>query len=279
MRKMTSKDIQSVGLAILKDIHEFCSANGIVYSLYGGTMLGAVRHKGFIPWDDDVDIAMPRQDYNRFVKSYISQNGYELFCPENDSSWLTFARVCEMKKTEVVNNWIPWCNQRTGVWVDIFPLDGASDNISDVQNTISSLEQKNKVLTRFRATKGTPFFHKHSLKERLLYTRICFLMRLWRGDIDLLRKSYIDECASIPFGATKHFSNFAYVSGYGIREYQEQEQFSSIITLPFEDGVFNCLSGYDQHMRNKYGDYMTPPKQKKQLGHAYYDFYWRDVDY
>ena len=275
---MTLNEIQSVGLDILKDIHEFCSANNIVYSLYGGTMLGAVRHKGFIPWDDDIDIAMPRQEYNRFVKSYTSQRGYELFCPENNTSWLTFARVCEMKKTEVINHWIPWCERLTGVWVDIFPLDGASDSVEDVQNTISSLNKKNKVLTRFRATKGSSLFSKHSLKEMLIYIRICILMRFWRGDIDELRSNYIKECASIPFGSTNHFSNFAY-GGYGIREYQQLEQFSSIVSLPFEDAVFCCLSGYDQHMRNKYGDYMTPPKHKKQVGHASYEFYWKDVEY
>jgi len=272
---MTTKDIQSIGLIILKDIHSFCMANCIRYSLYGGTMLGAVRHKGFIPWDDDVDIAMPREDYVRFINSYKSKEGFELFCPEKDTSWLTFARVCEMKSTSVINKVVPWCDHETGVWVDIFPLDGASDSIDEVEHTISSLVNKNRILNRYRVTKGKfPYFTK-DFKLMANYLRICYLMYRWKGDIKQLRNSYIDECASIPFGSTGHYSNFSYVGGYGIREYQEQSQFDSLIKLPFETEEFLCLGGYDQHMHNKYGDYMTPPDQKRQVGHSYYEFCWR----
>ncbi len=274
-RTMTTKDIQSIGLDILKDIHSFCVANNIRYSLYGGTMLGAVRHGGFIPWDDDVDIAMPRDDYNRFVESFVSQSGYKLFCPEKGNSWLTFARVCEMESTSVINRVVPWCGQETGVWVDVFPLDGASDIREKVVETISSLVSKNKILNRFRVTQAKfPLFSK-DIKLMANYLRICCLMHMWKGNIDQLRRSYIDECASIPFGSTNHYSNFAYAGGYGIREYQEQVQFDSLISLPFETEKFFCLEGYDQHMRNKYGDYMTPPERKNQKGHSYYAFFWK----
>ena len=69
-RKLTLNDIKKVSLDILISIHEYCKANGIKYSLGYGTMLGAVRHKGFIPWDDDIDILMMREDYDRFLSGY-----------------------------------------------------------------------------------------------------------------------------------------------------------------------------------------------------------------
>ena len=77
MKQMTNEEIQQVSLKIMKDIHDFCVKNNISYSLYGGSAIGAIRHKGFIPWDDDLDIAMPRPDYDRFIKTYRSEKGYK----------------------------------------------------------------------------------------------------------------------------------------------------------------------------------------------------------
>ena len=70
MKEMTIQEIQQVTLEILKDVHEFCVDNNIRYSLSGGTLLGAIRHNGFIPWDDDADIQLPRPDYDRFIRTY-----------------------------------------------------------------------------------------------------------------------------------------------------------------------------------------------------------------
>ena len=105
MREMTLKEIQQVSLGILKDIHKFCVEHDIQYSLCYGTLLGAIRHKGFIPWDDDIDITMPRPEFDRFIKSYQSEKGYRLFAAENNDGdtevSVPFARVCEMQRTFV----------------------------------------------------------------------------------------------------------------------------------------------------------------------------------
>lgn len=100
---MTLKEIQNVSLDILKDLHKFCVENNINYTLCGGTLLGAIRHNGFIPWDDDVDVAMPRPDYERFIKEFHSEKGYILKArgASDDDTFMAYARICDIEKTIV----------------------------------------------------------------------------------------------------------------------------------------------------------------------------------
>ena len=90
MKEMTLREVQLFELDILKDVHEFCMANHINYSLAYGTLIGAIRHKGFIPWDDDRDIVMPRPDHDRFCRTYKSEAGYEIFSPIQGNSYLGY---------------------------------------------------------------------------------------------------------------------------------------------------------------------------------------------
>ena len=273
MEKMTLREIQLVGLDILKDIHGFCMSRGIRYTLFGGTMLGAIRHKGFIPWDDDVDIAMPREDYDRFVNEYSSIHGYSLFCPEKGTSWLAYARVCDMEKTLVINDWLSWCPFKTGVWVDIFPMDGAPDDITEAEDQISRLKPLWKKIMRYRLLHGSPWYKKKSLSQILRLSRNMFLNLFDRRGFEEIRSEYIHICKEVPFGSTGHYSNYSFL-GYGIKEYQSISDFDTMINVPFEDTSFQCIGGYHSHMTNKYGDYMVPPKNKDQSGHGNYGFYW-----
>ena len=102
VKVLTLKEIQTESLGILKDIHSFCIKHDIKYSVVGGTLLGAVRHQGFIPWDDDIDLMMPREDYERFCRIYCSEQ-YRLFSCHNDRSCkIAYARVCDMNRTLVL---------------------------------------------------------------------------------------------------------------------------------------------------------------------------------
>lgn len=203
VRLMSVREIQLIGLDILNEIHSFCVSNQITYTLYGGTLIGAIRHKGAIPWDDDIDIAMPRNDYNRFVNSFISLKGYRLFCPEKNNSYLTYARVCEMEKTVVLNEKFPWSRYQTGVWVDVFPLDGASDSLSDVENQLKGLRKQWRVLCRYRVSCGSSFPIKRALYRSFF--------KISRFDFSKARDCFVNDCKRFPFYKTGHYCNFSYI--------------------------------------------------------------------
>ena len=138
MRQLTLKELQQLSLEILKDVADFCEKNGIRYSLGYGTLLGAVRHKGFIPWDDDVDLMMLREDYEKFRTIYKSDK-YTFFDSRNTPDcYIAFGRVCDTERTLAASS-IPWVRKDVGVWIDIFPIDRVPDDIETFRRLYDSL--------------------------------------------------------------------------------------------------------------------------------------------
>ena len=274
LKIMSLKDIQQVSLDILKDVHQFCVDNHICYTLFGGTMIGAIRHKGFIPWDDDIDIAMPRPDYERFLEIYQSKKGYRLFASGTKGNYLAFSRVCEMEHTLVVNSVFPWSNTPTGVWIDIFPLDGAEDDIDMAQCQFIQLRKMWKKCSYARAAKAKLSSAKGLQKKtKLILKRLLFSFP-WQNHDILLRK-YINMCQRIKWGESKHFGNLSYMR-YGIKEYEDMEDFTTTILVDFEDSKFMVCNGYDRMMKCKYGDYMQlPPIDKQCSNHHLCYYYWK----
>ena len=129
MRKISDEDMKALALTMLKDVAKFCDDHNIKYYLCGGTLLGAVRHKGFIPWDDDIDIMMPRPDYLRFLELYNGTNPrYVVKGIENDDRyWRPFAKVFDLhtELDEPIYNVKGLTNH---VFLDVFPVDVIPDD-------------------------------------------------------------------------------------------------------------------------------------------------------
>lgn len=272
MKEMSVEDIQKISLEILKDVHSFCVEHGINYTLFGGTMIGAIRHKGFIPWDDDVDIAMPRPDYERFLSIYQSKNGYKLFPSGANGNYLAFSRVCEMDKTIAINHILPWTNQQTGVWIDIFPLDGAPDDLEEARCLLDNLKIRWKRCCYARAAKSsissvTGYLNKAKvLVKKLIYNDFVVSPKV-------VVDKYIRLSTKFKWGQTNHFWNCSYLR-YGMKEYQEINDYTSTILVPFEDSSFFVCNGYDHLMKTKYGDYLQlPPEEKRKSNHALCSYY------
>jgi lipopolysaccharide cholinephosphotransferase len=272
MKEMTTREIQLVSLDILKDVHEFCVENGIKYSLFSGTLIGAIRHKGFIPWDDDLDIALPRPEYEKFVQSYQSKKGYKLFARERQGKdvMIAYARVCEMEKTFVDDSIYPWTSEKKGVWIDVFPLDGAD---SDYERATLRCNKIRKIWLQTKAIRYSrvPYKFRNSLLKK---TKL-FIKRFFYSWKDNLWDKHISMCKEIPFEQAEYYCHYAW-AGFGMREYYKTSAFSSYVLKPFEDGVFYVMQDYDGALRAKYGDYMQlPPLEERVPSHSSSKYFWK----
>lgn len=268
MKKMTIAEIQQVSLDILKDIHTFCIKGGIKYSLAYGTLIGAIRHKGFIPWDDDVDIMMPRPDYERFVRSYKSSKGFEIL-PEGKDSMIAMARVYDTQKTYVLMSKSPWCKREVGVWIDIFPIDGAENDFNKFKvrvDEIYTLWVKN---IYFRLSQ-VPF----NLKKGLIHNIRLFKNKiLWKRHNKNIQ--HINRMRTIEYGSTKYVTSLA-VPECKEKEYYPIHLFDEYINLEFENHTFLSIKEYDKALKLVYGDYMQlPPEEDRKPKHSFNEYYWK----
>ncbi len=246
-------EIKELELNILKYIHRICEENNLVYYMAGGTLLGAVRHGGFIPWDDDIDLLMYREDYEKLVDIINNDNSYyRMECLKSDNKYIgTFAKVIDTRTKVVFNNFMS--DGETGVFVDIFPMDGVSNNYKGGAKYLDNLSKwyqrfvnckvsmSENGLTRLILNKGAVIFEKIAKKRSCSSYRYIARVVNIRGKKELMKKSWFDRRKLIDF---------------------ETEKFYAPI-------------GYHYYLKGLYGDYMKlPPHAEQRLVHSY-NAYWK----
>lgn len=264
---MTIKEIQFVGLDIMKDIHEFCVRNNIRYSLAYGSLIGAIRHKGFIPWDDDIDIMMPRPDFERFSREYKSRNGFVLSSVYNHDTYINYTRVYDNKT--IVKSPGKSSTHDYGIWVDIYPIDGISDNNVVSKNQFHRLRHYTALVMDWRKT----LRKKESSNLWVCLKAYLYLIRLWlfnKGDFHFWHQQICDICKEHQFGETKRCSSLVCVDANrkNKQEIFRTADFNSFELKPFEDQQFYVVSEYDHVLRTIFGDYMEMPPKEKRISHA-----------
>ena len=180
MRKIDEDELKSIELDILKDVANFCDENGLRYYLCGGTLLGAIRHKGFIPWDDDIDIIMPRPDYIKFAELYNKRDSpYRTDSLLTDKNWTSaFAEVQDTRTIKIYSDFsLP---QERGVSIDLFPIDGAPENeaerkrfwkINNIMTRIATLSCQKFTVSRHFVDQDT----SHGTIKTILRTAVKFM--------------------------------------------------------------------------------------------------------
>jgi len=262
LQKVTLNEMRQIQLNILDKIHEYCTARQLRYSLAGGTLLGAVRHKGYIPWDDDIDIFMPRPDYEKFMLGFSDKydNLKVQYYRNSKTTFYPFGKIYDDRTIMIETN-----HSKTGVYVDIFPIDGMPSDKQEADNI------RNKTIDFQEALKKTLQYYKLDGK---ISSRIKYALKLLYypsrsktiSDYDVLISSY-------PFEKSSYAG--VYLTAYGDRERLKKEVFSSYVDMEFEGKRYKCIKDFDIYLSSLYGNYMELPPEDKRVSLHIFPAYWK----
>lgn len=252
-KKFSLEDKKRVQYGILKELDSFCTNNGLRYFLAYGTLLGAVRHKGFIPWDDDIDVFMPYDDFISFINQYHSDR-YSVRSYLNDSV-LIFegGRLYDDFSYRLFHG-----HKSLGCCIDIYLLYGVPEDLKKQNKMIRNIQSTRELrhnLTRLRSfLVGKKLWPSSNLSFKFGNRLIRWKMR------------HINDYS---------FDESLYVTATTSRIVFKKEIFSQSVRLPFEDSSFLVPIGYDDFLRERYGDYMKFPPLEDRKPYHLSDYYWK----
>ena len=261
MKTINLDELRSIQLDLLQKTTDFCENNGLRYFLCGGTLIGAVRHKGFIPWDDDIDIAMPRQDYDQFVKTFNQpENYYQVVNLETNMDYeYPFAKVFDNR---TVLNELHYPGDSFGVYIDIFPADGVK-----YESQITKIMLLRKVLN----TKRANYFHR-TISKKIINTLGKLLLLPFSAH--QIAKWMDNEARRFAFCSVPSAGLIANPLGLG--EKVDKSVFDSDVYQEFEGRKYRVPVGYDTWLRSIYGDYMQLPPEEHRVTHHTFEAWWKD---
>lgn len=257
MEKELLRKLQLEELNILKDIHSFCMDNGIRYSLYAGTAIGAIRHRGFIPWDDDIDIIMTRNNYRKFVNKWIEKPLPDLYlqCSQTEENiGITHAKIRKdgtILLSEGENKKVG----HHGIWIDIFVLDKVKNTLWGSMN-IKWNGLKCILLTRPNQIMTNDGFFKANVK-----CLISKMPALWRKKIFIKSERNIASHRKLQHGYYEIDLSALYMFKYKFPSFISKRY----VPVKFEDSTFMIFKNMDLMLKIIYGDYMQLPPECEQV--------------
>jgi lipopolysaccharide cholinephosphotransferase len=252
--------IHELQLLLMSEVRRICEEYHISYFLIAGTLLGAVRHKGFIPWDDDMDVGMFREDYDRFLSACateLDENKFFLQTLHTDKGYgLCFAKL-QLKGTRFVERNAADTTAAKGIYIDIFPFDNAPE-----EDALRGKHDRRTYLLKrlllaklgYRTCNGTQPLKRFVYCLLAFYTKFCTQEKL----IAKLEKEIKR------YNGTRTERVVAIGGSYGYRkETVRREWFAQTVIMPFEGEEFPVPAAYVPYLENLYGDYMTPPPESQ----------------
>lgn len=267
MRKISDEENKQIQLGILKNFIDFCDNNNLSYFIGYGSLIGAVRHKGFIPWDDDIDLQMPRPDYEKLIKIFNSSQGdksFRLVSPYDKDAVHSYVKIIDTRTIKIERG-VKYTGDYLGIDIDVFPIDGLPDTADEYDNLFNKTQ---KIYKKYVYLKSD--FRGKNLKETILR-----LYQFFSGSGSNLIRKAEKELGKYPYNNSKYVGTLAsYYDYYNDRH--EKDNYSDYTILKFEGIDIKAPIGYDKILRDIYGDYMLLPPEEERVTHHTYSTFWKN---
>ena len=264
MRRATGEEVKKIQLELLDVVADFCEKNGINYWIDAGSLIGAIRHKGYIPWDDDIDIGMLRPDYERFVELFSNRDDrYYLFCPEKSKDvYCPHGKVCDTTTTLYEPDITGF---KSCVNIDVFIYDNVPDEAT--ARKMYKIRERNRLFHGVKFAKNRP--SGNGLRRMLVYA-LRYALKLFPKDFFVQRM--VKNAQKHRNQETKYIGSFTTYS----HMICEKDVFDGFTTAEFEGKHYQVPAGYDKFLTACYGDYMQLPPVEKRVSHHHYEAYIND---
>ncbi len=257
MKSIDTKRLKEIQVEILNSVTEFCDENKLEYFLGYGTLIGAVRHQGFIPWDDDIDLVMKRKDYEIFIATFNGHNQDHKVYSCKNTSWYPFPYAKISDETTVLKEENDNMTGEIGVNIDLFPLD--------------YLPKDKKVLKKIKHLYNILMLKSIKInKNRSLVKNIILRVSkvLFKGKSPNGIANQIDQVALSSYEKTKNMGNLVFTEK--TTDYAQAPAFKTGEEAEFEGRTYTIPKGYHEWLTNFYGDYMTLPPEESRVTHHHF---------
>lgn len=274
MKEITLREAQLLELQILLSFAAYCDKHNLTWFIAYGTLLGAVRHGGFIPWDDDIDVWMPREDYNKLIASFNENKEtahYRLIAPLDPVSRHSFVKIIDERTVKTETNF-DYAPGDLGIDIDVFPLDGQPDEEEAFWSWFKKLE-------KCYQKADFPVRIKHDCRRKRLILGLINALGGKRHRLGTwIKNHYLKKALRLHAKYPYRGSGFVGMVEHGFgchRQRYDAKLFESSTLLSFEGHLLKAPKDYDAVLRQAYGNYMTPPPESERQGHFIDHAYWK----